>query len=126
MNIAAVFASFSVDDLEKAEEFYSEILGLEVKKEEMEILKVKFPEGEAMIYPKQDHKAATYTVLNLVVPNIDESVDELTEKKIVFEQYDGEYMTTDEKGIARGEAGKSPNMAWFKDPAGNILSLIEE
>ena len=84
------------------------------------------PEGgnRVIIYPKPNHVPATFTVLNFPVKNIDEAVDELIKKGITFEQYDGP-IKTDEKGICRS-GGKGPNIAWFKDPAGNILSLIEE
>lgn len=118
------FSSYSTDDLSKAKTFYGETLGLTVEEfVEMGILNVHFANGgELMIYPKDNHIPATYTVLNLPVPNIDEAVSELISKGITFEQYDSEYLKTDEKGISRGE-GQS--MAWFKDPAGNILSVIQ-
>jgi len=119
------FSGFSVNDIQKAKEFYSEILGLEVKDNPMGLLELN-PEGgnRVIIYPKPNHVAATFTVLNFPVKNIDEAVDELIKKGITFEQYDGT-IKTDEKGICRS-GGKGPNIAWFKDPAGNILSLIEE
>ncbi len=119
------FSGFSVNDIQKAKEFYSEILGLEVKDTPMGLLELN-PEGgnRVIIYSKPNHVAATFTVLNFPVKNIDEAVDELIKKGITFEQYDGT-IKTDEKGICRS-GGKGPNIAWFKDPAGNILSLIEE
>ncbi len=126
------FSSFSVDDLEEAKEFYSETLGLEVEEvKEMEILNLHLATGgEVMIYPKGDqHSAASYTVLNFPVENIDEVVKELRGKGVEFEKYDNEWMKTDDKDIARGDGTpeKGPaGMAWFKDPAGNILSVMQE
>jgi catechol 2,3-dioxygenase-like lactoylglutathione lyase family enzyme len=117
------FSSFSVDDTAKARQFYSGTLGLEMKDEMMGLLSARLPSGaRVLMYPRPDHKAASFTVLNFVVPNIDETVDELTSKGVKFEQYSGE-IQTDAKGIARG-AG--PTVAWFKDPAGNILSVIQD
>ena len=126
---AKAFSSFSVDDLAKAEEFYGQTLGLDVSKDEkMGILNVRFAGGgQTVIYPKSDHAAATFTVLNFPVKDIDETVDALTEKGVAFEQYDTDYIKTDEKGIARGDnEDKGPQIAWFKDPAGNILAVLTE
>ncbi|MGN8225225.1 VOC family protein [Gracilimonas sp. BCB1] len=124
LNIKNTFSSFSVNDLEKALEFYSETLGLSVTKDEMGFLNIDLPGGDrAIVYPKgTDHKPAVFTVLNFVVGDIEEAVDTLTSKGITFEQYEGN-IETDEKGISRGPG---PLIAWFKDPAGNILSIIEE
>lgn len=117
------FTSFSVDDLQKAKTFYSQTLGLEV---------VETPEGLALdiaggarifIYPKPNHVPATFTILNFPVDDIEQAVDALAQRGVRFEQYDQGDLKTDGKGIARG-AG--PNIAWFKDPAGNILSVLEE
>ena len=81
--------------------------------------------GSVFLYPKEDHEPATFTVLNFAVDDIDEAVDELTKRGIAFESYEGE-MQTDEKGIFRGaDNGVGPNIAWFKDPAGNFLLIIE-
>jgi predicted enzyme related to lactoylglutathione lyase len=119
------FSSFSVNDLDKAKEFYSEIMGLELASNEMGILELQTAGNNiTIIYPKPNHEAATFTVLNFPVDNIDEAMDALTAKGVVFEQYDSEYLQTDVKGISRGNGG--PNIAWFKDPAGNILSVLEE
>ncbi|MDB4924655.1 VOC family protein [Mucilaginibacter sp.] len=119
------FSSFSVDDLQKAKKFYSEVLGIEVVDNPMGLIELYIAgSNNIMVYPKPNHEPATYTVLNFPVPNIDEAVDELTKKGVAFEQYGGE-LKTDEKGIARGN-DHGPNIAWFKDPAGNILSVIEE
>jgi len=118
------FSSFSVDDLQKAKAFYTEVLGLETVDNPMGILELRIAgSNNLMIYPKPNHEPATFTVLNFPVPNVDEAVDTLIAKGIVFEQYDG-YMKTDAKGIVRGGGDKGPNIAWFKDPAGNIISVI--
>ena len=119
------FGSFSVNDIEKAKTFYGETLGVDVEQMQ-EGLKLNFDEGNAVfLYPKDDHKAATFTVLNFNVDDIEKGVEELKSRGIKFESYTGD-MQTDEKGIFRGkENGNGPNIAWFKDPAGNFLSIIE-
>jgi catechol 2,3-dioxygenase-like lactoylglutathione lyase family enzyme len=116
-----VFASFSVDDLQQAQEFYAQTLGLKIK-ESKEGLELHSGETTVFIYPKPNHKPATFTVLNFLVSNIEATVDELKEKGVHFEHYDGE-IKTDAKGIHR-DGG--PTIAWFKDPAGNILSVLEK
>lgn len=122
---AKVFASFSVNDIARAKEFYGDMLGLEVK-ETKEGLELHFAGGShAFVYAKPDHVPATYTVLNFMVPDIDHVVDELAAKDVQFEHYDQEHMKTDEKGISRG-VGDYPSIAWFRDPFGNFLSVIEE
>jgi len=116
------FGSFSVDDIQKARQFYSEVLGLEIDNP-MDMLSVKTDgNNDVFIYAKPDHQPATFTVLNFPVDDIDKAVDELTAKGTKFEQYDTEYLNTDEKGIHRG----GPSVAWFKDPAGNILSVLQQ
>jgi predicted enzyme related to lactoylglutathione lyase len=121
------FSSFSVNDLQEAKKFYGETLGIETADNPMGVLELKVVgTDQVMVYPKPNHEPATFTVLNFLVPDIDETVDALIKKGIVFEQYDSEYMKTDEKGIVRGGGDKGPNIAWFKDPAGNIISVIEE
>lgn len=120
------FSGFSANDIEKAKEFYRETLGLEVKqdKDMGDILNVTIEDGvDIIIYPKDDHTPATFTVLNFLVENVDTAVDELTAQGVKFEQYDFGEIKTDEKGIMRGNG---PTIAWFKDPAGNILSIIED
>jgi predicted enzyme related to lactoylglutathione lyase len=121
---AHVFASFSTDDLQKAKEFYSQTLGLTVEEDEkMGIMHVKFADGnQVMIYPKPNHQPATFTVLNFLVDDIKQAVDDLTAKGVAFEQYDMPQMKTDEKGISWHD--DSHGMAWFKDPAGNIHSVL--
>lgn len=118
------FSSFSVNDLQRAKAFYQEILGLNVSDNPMGLIELHLNGGsKIMIYPKPDHVPATFTVLNFPVKNIDEKVNELISKGLSFEQYGGQ-IKTDEKGISRNNGG--PSIAWFKDPAGNIFSLIEE
>ncbi len=114
------FSSFSVNDLQKAKQFYAETLGVKVK-ESPEGLELHSGQQSIFIYPKPNHKPATFTVLNFQVNDIDATVDELKRKGVSFERYEGE-MKTDEKGIHR-DGG--PTIAWFKDPAGNILSVLE-
>ncbi|GAA2223849.1 VOC family protein [Herbiconiux moechotypicola] len=121
------FSGFSVRDTAEAERFYRDVLGLEVQPNEMGILGITLPGGATvMAYPKGDaHSPASFTILNLVVPDIDAAVDELTAAGVVFERYDT--MPQDEKGIGRGKAaGMGPDIAWFLDPSGNILSVLEE
>ena len=120
------FSGFSVNDLQKAKEFYGQTLGLEVS-ETPEGLALKIAGGgQVFIYPKPNHEPATFTILNFPVDDIDEAVDQLTKLGVRFEKYEGE-MKTDEKGIFRGaDRGQGPNIAWFKDPAGNILSVLQE
>ena len=121
LTTSKAFSSFSVDDLSKAKEFYGQTLGVEVSESD-EGLELK-PSGNASVflYPKSNHKPATFTVLNFMVDDIESAVDELKKSGVTFEQYEGE-IKTDEKGIHRNGG---PTIAWFKDPAGNILSVIE-
>ena len=121
------FSSFSVNDLGKAKQFYGETLGLNVE-ETPQGLSLNFAGGTPVfVYPKgDDHTPATFTVLNFPVSDIGQAVDELTRKGVRFEQYDDENMKTDEKGIAwSGGAENGPNIAWFKDPAGNFISVMD-
>jgi catechol 2,3-dioxygenase-like lactoylglutathione lyase family enzyme len=120
------FSTFSVNDLQKAQEFYGQTLGLEIS-ETKEGLGLKIAGGgRVFVYPKPNHEPATFTILNFPVANVDQAVDQLTQLGVRFEQYEGE-MKTDEKGIFRGaDRNQGPNIAWFKDPAGNILSVLEE
>jgi catechol 2,3-dioxygenase-like lactoylglutathione lyase family enzyme len=115
------FSSFSVDDLQKAKDFYAQTLGLKVK-ESKEGLELHPGENDVFIYPKPNHAPATFTVLNFLVEDIEATVDELSGKGVKFEHYEGE-IKTDEKGIHRNSG---PTIAWFKDPAGNILSVVEK
>ncbi len=115
------FSGFSVPDTEAAREFYGETLGIPVSKRNG-ILTLHIAGGRDVIaYPKADHTPATFTILNFPVDDIDAAVDELTRRGVRFERYEG--MPTDEKGIMRG---RGPAIAWFTDPAGNILSVLQE
>ncbi len=115
------FSGFSSNDIPKAMDFYSQTLGLEVS-EENGLLTLKLGGGHsALVYPKDDHQPATYTTLNFPVDDIEKAVDELTERGVIFETYGGDF-GQDERGVMRGEG---PPIAWFKDPAGNILSVIQ-
>ncbi len=118
------FSSFSVDDVQKAKEFYTNTLGLEVT-EQYGGLSLTITNGATvMIYPKLDHVPATFTVLTFPVDNIEAAVAHFAAAGVRFEQYNMESIKTDEKGISRSE-GEGPSMAWFKDPAGNIIGLME-
>lgn len=122
---SVAFSGFSVNDLEKARTFYQEILGLEVRENPMGLIELHIDTGgKILIYPKTDHIPATFTVLNFTVADIESTVDELIKKGVKCEQYSGA-IATDEKGI-HSSPKEGLKIAWFKDPAGNILSLIEE
>jgi catechol 2,3-dioxygenase-like lactoylglutathione lyase family enzyme len=115
------FSGFAVDDIEKAREFYAETLGLDTS-EEYGLLTLHLAgDRPTLVYPKPDHTPATYTILNFPVDDIDKAVEELAGRGVRFERYDD--FEQDERGIARGEG---PYIAWFKDPAGNILSVLQE
>ena len=116
------FSSFSVNDLAKAKEFYGNVLGLEVS-EQPEGLRLTVDGRGIFVYPKANHEPATYTILNFQVKSVDEAVDALTKRGVRFEIYDQPELKTDSKGIARDPRG--PTIAWFKDPAGNFLSVLE-
>ena len=115
------FSGFAVDDLDAARTFYGDTLGIEIS-EEMGLFTLQLAGGErpTLIYPKPDFEPATYTILNFPVADIDEAVDALVERGVAFEIYEG--FGQDEKGISR-DAG--PPIAWFRDPAGNILSVLQ-
>lgn len=121
---AKAFSSFSIDDVQHAKQFYSQTLSLEVS-ETKEGLGLKLAGGgEVFLYPKPNHEPATFTVLNFETNDIDQSVDQLTKLGVKFETYDHPDIKTDEKGIHRSD-GAGPTIAWFKDPAGNILSVFK-
>jgi catechol 2,3-dioxygenase-like lactoylglutathione lyase family enzyme len=124
----AAFSGFSVNSLEKAKTFYGDVLGLKVDDNNGMGLILHLPEGgDVFVYEKPDHQAATFTILNFNVANIDEAVDELKRKGLHFERYDNMPAQADEKGIMRGLAhNMGPDIAWFKDPAGNILSVLQD
>ena len=115
------FSGFAVDDLDAAREFYRATLGLETSEEHGLLTLHLAGDRPTLIYPKPDHEPATYTILNFPVDDIDRVVDDLAARGVRFERYDG--FDQDERGIARGGG---PFIAWFKDPAGNILSVLQE
>lgn len=120
------FSGFSVNDIAKAKAFYGNTLGLDVQDGPTGNLELKLGSGShVLIYPKPNHEPATFTILNFPVDDIDQAVDELKQKGVQFEHYDWPELKTDEKGIARGSGDKGPSIAWFRDPAGNILSVLE-
>jgi catechol 2,3-dioxygenase-like lactoylglutathione lyase family enzyme len=117
------FGSFSIDDLEKAREFYSGTLELEIS-EEYGMLFINVAGGNrVMLYPKPDHIPATFTVLNFPVEDTEKAVEALAKRGVRFEVYDREDLKTDARGIMRWDG---VTMAWFRDPAGNVLSIIQE
>ncbi|MEH6305996.1 VOC family protein [Olivibacter sp. CPCC 100613] len=122
-----VFGSYSTDDLGKAEAFYKDTLGLGVVRAEMGVLELHLKNDHTVIiYPKENHSPATFTVLNFVVEDIVAMVNQLTTKGIQFISYTGE-IQTDKNGIANADGSRpGPKIAWFTDPAGNILSILEE
>lgn len=116
------FSSFAVNNLAKAKEFYSQTLGLKVSRGTMGTLSLQTGGAQPIIiYPKADHIPATFTVLNFYVDDIEETVEQLAGRGVQFEHYEGD-LQTDDQGIFRGDGRL---IAWFKDPAGNILSVIE-
>ncbi len=116
------FSGFSVDDLDAARRFYGGTLGLKVEMGEQGMTIHLAGGNNVFVYAKGPaHAAATFTILNFPVDDIDAAVDALKAKGVAFEHYDNEYIQTDAKGIARDE----PSIAWFKDPAGNILSVLQ-
>ena len=119
------FSGFSVNDMQKAKEFYHGKLGLEVSENEMGFLTLHTGGGSSIIvYPKPNHEPATFTILNFPVADVEKAVDELIKLGITFEQYEAP-IKTNVKGILKSD-GRGPDIAWFKDPAGNILSLLQE
>ena len=120
---AELFSSFSVNDLQKAKEFYGQTLGLDIK-ETPEGLELHTDNNTVFMYTKPNHTPASFTVLNFAVDDIEAAVDELNTLGINLEHYNLPDIKTDQRGIFRGPDG--PMIAWFKDPAGNILSVLEE
>ena len=117
------FSGFSVNDVQKAKEFYGQTLGLDVS-EVHGLLQLHIAGGtNILIYPKENHIPATFTILNFPVANIEQTVGDLVRRGVHFESYHEGDLVTDERGIFRGGG---PKIAWFKDPAGNILSVLEE
>jgi len=123
INAKKAFSSFSVNDIQKAKEFYGKVLGLEISSGPEGTLVVPLSSGtNALMYPKPNHQPATFTVLNFPVESVEKTVDELSQRGVQFEVYNEPNLKTDARGISRGNG---PTIAWFKDPAGNILSVLE-
>ncbi len=120
------FSGFSVDDADQAKQFYGETLGIEVEDAEMGGMLLLHLGGggpPTIVYPKPNHEPATFTILNFPVADVEATVDALVAKGVTFEQYGSQEMPQDAKGIMRGHG---PDIAWFKDPAGNVLSILSE
>jgi len=115
------FSSFSVKDLDEAKEFYGQTLGLEVSESDEGLILQTTGGIDVFIYPKPDHTPATFTVLNFIVDDVDRAVDELTKMGIHFQIYNKGELKTDDRGVFQGK----PKIAWFNDPAGNFLSILE-
>jgi catechol 2,3-dioxygenase-like lactoylglutathione lyase family enzyme len=118
-----MFSTFAVPDIDKAKRFYGETLGLDVRdSSEPGLIEIHGKGGPPVtVYVKPDHKPALFTVLNFPVEDVDQAVEELTAVGVKFERYDTDSIKTDAKGVARGNG---PSIAWFRDPAGNILSVM--
>lgn len=120
------FSGFSVDDIDAARTFYRDTLGLSVEDNAMGFLNIRLATGGViLVYPKPDHVPATYTILNFPVASVDAAVDELNARGVVTKIYEGD--STDSRGIARPDKPEwGPVICWFKDPAGNVLSVLED
>lgn len=119
---SAAFSGYSVNDIAAARRFYAETLGLDVTEENGMVTLRLTGGGRVLLYPKDNHVPATFTVLNFPVPDVEATVDELIAAGVTMEHYDMGDFRTDEKGILRGQG---PTIAWFTDPAGNILSVLQ-
>ena len=124
----AAFSGFSVNDQAAAKSFYSDVLGVTVEEAPGMGMTLKLAGGhDVFVYPKENHEPASYTILNFVVEDIDKAVDALTAAGVAMEKYGMKEMPQDDKGIARGlSANMGPDIAWFKDPAGNILAVLQD
>jgi len=120
LKTTSAFSSYSVPDIDQARRFYHDTLGLEVSDGEMGTLELQLGDAHVLLYPKSNHEPASFTVLNFPVDDIDAEVERLRMLGVRFEHYEGD-IRTDARGIMRGPG---PDIAWFKDPAGNILSLL--
>lgn len=113
------FSSFSVDDVAAAKRFYGETLGLRVTEDNGMLTLHLAGDRPVLVYPKPDHEPATFTILNFLVPDVDAAVEQLRARGVTFEQYD----VVDDKGVMRGQG---PDIAWFRDPAGNVLAVLQD
>jgi predicted enzyme related to lactoylglutathione lyase len=123
LNPNKAFSSFSVNNIQKAREFYGKTLGVNVSTgPEGTLVLALAGDNKALMYPKPNHQPASFTVLNFPVDNVEKTVEELNQRGVRFEVYNEPNLKTDSRGISRGNG---PTIAWFKDPAGNILSVLE-
>ncbi|MBO9625209.1 MAG: VOC family protein [Microbacterium sp.] len=119
------FSGFSVDDIDAARTFYGETLGLDVSTNEMGFLDIRLPQGGSiLVYAKPNHTPASFTILNFPVDDVEAAVDDLNARGVVTKIYTDPDFGTDAKGIAHGAPGRGPDIAWFTDPAGNVLSVL--
>lgn len=124
---AKPFSGFAVNSLDQARKFYHDTLGVDVDDTPMGMMQLSIDDDtKVFVYEKPDHKPATFTILNFPVDDIEEAVHELSDKGVRFEAYKEGANKTNEKGIAEPAGGRGPKIAWFKDPAGNILSVLED
>ncbi|WP_439591033.1 VOC family protein [Microbacterium sp.] len=120
------FSGFSIADAKATREFYADILGIEVHDNEMGFLELHLESGATVLaYTKPNHEPAAFTILNFPVDDIDSAVDELNAKGVVTKIYSDDEFATDAKGIARGGPGRGPDIAWFRDPSGNVLAVLQ-
>jgi predicted enzyme related to lactoylglutathione lyase len=121
------FSGFSVNDLMAAKEFYEQSLGLDVNQDEMGLMLKLSNNNQVFVYEKPDHTPASFTILNFIVEDINSTIGELSNKGVTMEKYNNLPAPQDELGVLRGlTAGMGPDIAWFKDPAGNVLSVLQE
>ncbi|MFJ4224079.1 VOC family protein [Microbacterium sp. NPDC089695] len=121
------FSGFSVDDIDAARAFYADTLGMDVRTNDMGFLDIRLGDGGSiLVYAKPNHTPASFTILNFPVAEVDAAVDELNARGVVTKIYDDPQLGTDEKGISHGQPGQGPDIAWFRDPAGNVLAVLAE
>lgn len=119
------FSGFSVDDIDAARTFYGDTLGMDVTPNAMGFLDIALPDGGSiLVYAKPNHTPASFTILNFPVDDVEAAVDELNARGVVTKIYDDSEFATDEKGILRGGPERGPDIAWFTDPAGNVLAVL--
>nr|WP_314845158.1 VOC family protein [uncultured Microbacterium sp.] len=122
---SGAFSGFSVDDIDAARSFYGDVLGMDVRTNEMGFLDIRLPHGDSiLVYAKPDHTPASFTILNFSVDDVEAAVDDLNTRGVVTKIYDDAELGTDEKGISHGSPGRGPDIAWFRDPAGNVLAVL--